>query len=95
MPNLKFIVDGETKIDGNPGAWNDNPPAMLTDQLKAGAKHDPWMRAALMPLSEAISRAAVAQSGLRLPPVGGDWTLSVEYRDGDTVITVVTQGLLT
>ena len=90
MPNLKLVIDGETKIDGNPGQWQSSPPPLLTEQLKAGAKPQPWMRAALMPLADAIAHEAASQSGMRVPPLNGDWTLTVRHVNGDTEITVQT-----
>lgn len=89
MANLKITIDGQVHMDGDPGQWNNNPPPLLTEQLKAGAQPAPWMRAVLMAVADTITRQAAANNGVQLPP-NRDWTMHVEHHDDDTTITITT-----
>lgn len=53
MATMRVTVDGRVLMDGDTGEWSLNPPELVTEQLKAGAKPAPWMRALMLTMAEA------------------------------------------
>jgi hypothetical protein len=74
---VKLTIDGQTAMNGSIGEWTDNPPEILTEQLKANARPAPWMQAVMIN----IAAAGVRDTGTLTIDVHtrpGGWTLDVQ-----------------
>lgn len=78
MATMKLTVNDDVILDGDLGEWTDNPPALLTDQLKAGAKPRPWMRAVLLTVADFAT--GKQSMDVNVQHRSNRWTLAVEYR---------------
>lgn len=77
MANVKVTVDDEVIADGDLGQWSNNPPPLLEEQLKAGARPRPWMRALLLTVADAAMRDRAMDITVHTKP-GDGWTLDVD-----------------
>lgn len=76
MSNLKITIDGAVIMDGSLGEWRMNPPALITDQLKAGAQIKPYMQALLVTVAGVVTQDRGAEIVVTTKPTGG-WSIDV------------------
>lgn len=75
MSTMRVTLDGHIAMDGDLGTWTDNPPKIITDQLKANAKPAPWMRALMLTIADAAMSGQSMSADVKTRPDG--WDLSV------------------
>lgn len=79
MPRAIFTIDGNTVLDADLGpAWQERPPAELAELIaKVQTTKQPWLKAAMMPLTEAfISNTPVT---ITVQTSERGWTLTVHH----------------
>lgn len=79
MATMRITIDGKTVMDGDIGQWTTNPPEMITDQLKAGAKPVPGIRALMLELAMCGASGQSLVVDLRTKARGKGFTLDVGY----------------
>lgn len=51
---IRVKVDGKVMFDGDPGEWEQRPPAQFADAIKPGARIDAFMKPMMLALSDAV-----------------------------------------
>jgi hypothetical protein len=77
MPQIKVTIDNTVVMDGDLGSWTDDPPEILTEQLKAGARPAPHMRALLGVIAEVALTGKNLQADVQTRTDG--WALTVNH----------------
>lgn len=75
VAHLHITVDNTVIMDGDTGQWTTEPPQLVMDQLKPGAKPKPWMRALMLTIADAAMGNKDTTATVRTQPNG--WTLEV------------------
>lgn len=82
MPYIAFTVDGQSLMAGRTEHIGQLPPEILK-RLHPGAKAEPWMKAALFEIVDAVGNGQDAHITIDTRPQG--WTMTT-YRPSNEVI---------
>lgn len=76
MATMRVTIDGQTVMDGDMGQWTTEPPAILTDQLKANSKPAPWMRALMLTMADAAMGEQAISVEVKTRADGWDYSVT-------------------
>lgn len=77
MSRATLIVDGRTELDEDVTPGQKQPPQILADMIKPGAKKRPYMMAAAAALAEAVVLGKPVEINITTRPTG--WTVDVSH----------------
>jgi hypothetical protein len=76
VAHIRLTLDGDTLMDGDLGAWQQQPPEAVADMLRNGGRGEPWHRPTLMVIADADLRNKSATITITTSADG--WTLDVQ-----------------
>ncbi len=82
MSHCTLIIDGKVEIDDNITPGQKQPPSILANMIKPGAKRQPYLMAAAAALAEAVMKNEPAYITVETRANG--WTLVVNHVEAFT-----------
>jgi hypothetical protein len=77
MSHARLVINGRTELDENITPGQKQPPAILADMIKPGARKQPYLMAAAAALAEAVMKNQPINININTRPTG--WTLDVNH----------------
>lgn len=80
MSRIRLVVNGHVEFDGEPGEWVSQPPDAFADMIKQGTRPEPWQKAVMIIMTDALIQEK--SIGITVRTGGGgthryDWSMNV------------------
>lgn len=76
-PRIRISIDGEWIFKGRLGEWISKPPNQFKDAIKPGANPEPWMKAIMISMMDAVTQQQ--SMTIKVQTNGRDWDMSVKH----------------
>lgn len=85
MARVRITIDDSVEFDGDLSEWIATPPSFFRDRLASNIRPEPWMKALMLSVTDAVMLDQAVDIVVCTKPLGVpngtpiSWTMAVDY----------------